>query len=158
MPRSSRTSFQTFSILLFIPMMFMATAGRSMLVAEEAGVEPSPVEADMHEFMEYVFEPAYKRLKASMAKAPADNKAWKSIKGDSLALAEAANLLLIRGPEEHRADWGKLSVAVRSDGAAFYQAAKKRDFAAATKSYRAMIRNCNQCHNKFADGEHQLTP
>ncbi len=33
-----------------------------------------PVEDSMHEFMEYVFQPTYLRLKQSMAAAPADNK------------------------------------------------------------------------------------
>ena len=37
----------------------------------DAGVEVAvPVEDSMHEFMEYVFQPTYLRLKASMATAP----------------------------------------------------------------------------------------
>src|SRR5262245_18130875 len=59
-----------------------------------------PVESDMHESMEYVFEPTYKRLKPAMASAPADNKGWKAIKADSLILAESGNLLLIRQPDK----------------------------------------------------------
>jgi hypothetical protein len=48
--------------------------------------QPQPVEMDMHEFMEYVFQPTYKRLKSSMASEPADN-VWKGIKSDALILA-----------------------------------------------------------------------
>ena len=123
-----------------------------------SGAEPKPVESDMHEFMEYVFEPAYKRLKVSMAKEPADNRGWKPVKGDSLALAEACNLLFIRGPEDNRDQWNSISAAVRTQGASLYQAAKKRDYAAARKSYTGMITQCNKCHQVFADGEHQLEP
>ena len=40
----------------------------------------------------------------------------------------------------------------------FYGAAKAKDFDAARKHYETMIQRCNTCHQKFADGEHQLTP
>ena len=112
----------------------------------------------MHEFMEYVFEPPYKRLRAAMASEPADRRAWKPVKAEALALAESANLLLFRAPEEDGDDWKKLSVAVRTSGGALYQAARTRDFAAATKHYRAMLQQCNACHTQFAGGEHQLQP
>ena len=46
---------------------------------ESAGSSP-PVADDMHHFMEYVFEPNYMRLKAKMAEAPKDKKAWNAIK------------------------------------------------------------------------------
>ena len=44
--------------------------------------EAAPVEDSMHEFMEYVFQPTYPRLKHSMMAVPADNKGWKAIKSD----------------------------------------------------------------------------
>lgn len=119
---------------------------------------PKPVEESMHEFMEYVFEPGYKRLKSQMAAEPKDKNAWKAIKGDALSLAEATNLLLNRQPEKDAEAWVKHTIAVREKGAAFYAAAKKRDYPAATKTYQAMLQSCNACHKQFADGEHQLQP
>ena len=85
-----------------------------------AGPKPAPVEESMHEFMEYVFEPAYKRLKVAMAAAPADNAGWKAIKGDSLPLAEAGNLLLTRLPDDDAAAWAGHSVKVRDFGVQLY--------------------------------------
>ncbi|MEX0792159.1 MAG: hypothetical protein WD045_03430 [Pirellulaceae bacterium] len=120
--------------------------------------QAEPVEEDMHEFMEYVFQPTYKRLKQTMAAEPADSAAWKGIKSDGLILAEGGNLLLLRGPAENAEAWAKHSTAVRQEGAKLYQAGKKKDFAAASASYRAMLTNCNACHTEFADGEHQLAP
>lgn len=117
-----------------------------------------PVDDSMHHFMEYVFEPGYKRLKADLAKAPEGKAGWKAVKGDSLTIAEAANLLLIRLPEDNAADWKAHAVAVRSEGAALYQAARKSDFATARKHWETMITKCNACHKQFADGEHQLKP
>jgi hypothetical protein len=117
-----------------------------------------PVESDMHEFMEYAFEPTYRRLKPVIATAPTDNKAWKAIKADSLILAEGGNLLLIRQPEKDAADWARHSTQVRDTGGQLYEAAKAKDYAAARKHYEAMIQNCNACHKQFAAGEYTLSP
>jgi hypothetical protein len=137
------------------------STGDFSVKAEEvksAGMKPQPVDESMHHFMEYVFEPNYKRLRAGMAGAPKDKKAWKAIKGDALTLAECANLLLMRVPDEDAAAWRKRSVAVRTHGGELYQAARKSDYSAARKAYVTMLNNCNACHKQFADGKHQLQP
>ena len=112
----------------------------------------------MHEFMEYVFQPTYRRLKASMASAPEDNQGWKAIKSDSLILAESCNLLFVRTPDEDGADWDRHATASRNHGAALYRAARAKDFDKATTSYTAMLNNCNACHRQFEDGRHILKP
>ncbi len=117
-----------------------------------------PVESDMHEFMEYVFQPTFKRLKPVMAAEPADNAAWKTIKADGLILAEGGNLLLIRQPKDDAADWVNHSVQVRDFGGQLYRAAKAKDYTNARKHYESMVKNCNACHQQFAGGEHILTP
>ena len=119
---------------------------------------PQPVDTSMHHFMEYVFEPNYKRLKASLASEPKDKQVWKAIKGDALTLAEATNLLMTRGPKQNGYAWAPLSVAVRTRGSELYQAARKSDYTAARKAYTAMLTNCNTCHKQYADGKHQLQP
>jgi cytochrome c553 len=119
---------------------------------------PQPVDESMHHFMEYVFEPNYKRLKVSLASEPKDKQTWKGIKGDALTLAEATNLLMTRGPKQNGYAWAPLSVAVRTHGSELYQAARKSDYTAARKAYTTMLTNCNACHEKYADGKHQLQP
>jgi hypothetical protein len=121
-------------------------------------VQQEAVESDMHEFMEYVFEPAYKRLKAAMASSAPDNSAWKTIKSDSLTLAEGGNLLLVRVPEQEGDVWSKSSIAVRNAGKSLYEAAKKKDYQQSRDHYQAMLQKCNACHTRFANGEHQLSP
>lgn len=143
-----------FSILMPVP---NPTAVAQSPV-DKAKADAVPVEEDMHEFMEYVFQPTYKRLKASMAATEKDNGTWKNIKSDSLILAEGGNLLLIRGPESDEKDWNKHATTVRDFGGQLYRAAKKKDDAESQKVYRLMIKNCNDCHQQFAGGEHQLTP
>ena len=51
-------------------------------LAQEPSSDEKAVEPSMHEFMEYVFQPTYPRLKHSMMAVPADNKGWKAIKSD----------------------------------------------------------------------------
>lgn len=119
---------------------------------------PQPVEPDMHEFMEYVFQPTYKRLKLSIAGEPADNNGWKGIKADALILAEGGNLLMLRTPKKDAAAWNEISADVRASGAGLYQSAKSKDYMSARQHYEVMLKKCNACHDKFADGEHQLSP
>ncbi len=120
--------------------------------------DAAPVEDSMHEFMEYVFQPTYQRLKASMAAAPIDNKGWKAVKSDALILAESCNLLFVRKPDEHGDDWAKHATASKTHGAELYKAAKEKNFEAATTAYKMMLNNCNACHKQFEDGKHILQP
>ena len=123
-----------------------------------ASAKPEVVEKSMHEFMEYVFQPTYKRLRASMQAEPVGKNGWKSIKSDSLILAESCNLLLLRAPEEDRGTWNQITVETRQLGGELYHAAAKSDFATATSKYQAMLTKCNACHASFADGKYQLKP
>jgi len=140
-------------ILLVIAIPFATTAQ-----SPAPKSQPQPVEKDMHEFMEYAFEPGYKRLKPLMANPPTNNAGWKGIKADSLSLAEGGNLLLARIPKEDAEKWIEWSSAVRASGGELYQAAKKKDFDAASRHYKTLLTKCNACHTHFANGEHQLSP
>jgi hypothetical protein len=138
--------------------------GRSPRAAAQATREqrpkPEPVEPDMHEFMEYLFQPTYVRLKGAMEEEPEDDDGatWGTVKSGALILAEGGNLIMLRGPEEERGAWDTHAAAVRSAGGQLYRAAKEKDFDAATAHYEVMLTACNACHDEFADGEHQLSP
>lgn len=120
--------------------------------------EAEVVEEDMHEFMEYVFQPTYRRLKAAMAEKPADRSGWKAIKSDALILAESCNLLFARTPEDNGSDWNHHAAASRKDGAALYRSARDQNFEKASTAYKSMLENCNACHRQFEDGRHILSP
>ncbi len=85
---SSSGMLATWALSVFLSGHAVAPAA----LADEAALG-TPVEDDMHEFMEYVFQPTYLRLKASMAELSASQADWKAIKSDALILAESANLL-----------------------------------------------------------------
>ena len=121
-------------------------------LGETLGLDKAePVETDMHEFMEYVFEPAHKRLRQTMAETEKDRKIWKAIKGDSLTLAEACNLLFLRVPKEDGREWVRDATTVRAAGAKLYRAAGKKDGEGAAKHYAAMLTSCDQCHERYED-------
>ncbi|MEZ6040223.1 MAG: hypothetical protein R3C20_06940 [Planctomycetaceae bacterium] len=119
---------------------------------------PEPVEDSMHEFMEYVFQPTYKRLKVTMANAPADNAGWKAMKSDALILAESCNLLYGRCVNDKTDDWDAHTTASRSAAASLYKAAKAKDFEKASECYRTMLNKCNACHKQYENGKHILQP
>mgnify|MGYP001815953468 CR=1 FL=1 len=117
-----------------------------------------PVEFDVHEFMEYAFEPTFAQLKQALAQEPAERKAWVPVKAASLLLAENGNLLMLRPPEEEADDWNRLSAELRDSGRELYQAAKTRDYPTTRKKYVNFVQKCNACHNQYADGEHLQEP
>jgi hypothetical protein len=119
---------------------------------------PVPVDTNMHDFMEGVFQGPYRRLKTGMAAEPKDVAGWKAIRSDALILAEGGNLLLLRKPAKDADEWVKYSAASRDAGAELFKAAKAKDFAASKKAYETMLGHCNACHRKFEDGKHILTP
>jgi hypothetical protein len=147
----------TLGTLVFLSTSSKADDSKSKVV-ENSGTRVEIVEDSMHEFMEYVFQPTYRRLKVSMQSAPADNKAWKPIKSDSLILAESCNLLFVRTPEQDADDWVKHTVASRDAGAELYRAAQAKKFDVAKTAWTKMLDNCNACHRKFEEGKHILAP
>lgn len=120
--------------------------------------EVVPVQVNMHDLMEGVFQSPYRRLKAALAAEPKDAAAWKTIRSDSLILAEGGNMLLLRKPAKDADEWAKYSAASRDAGAELFKAAKAKDAPEAKKAYEAMLGHCNACHKKFDDGKHILTP
>ncbi|MEP3482399.1 MAG: hypothetical protein ABJZ55_24365 [Fuerstiella sp.] len=135
-------------------------ASQNPATPQEKGDSDGPVviEDSMHEFMEYVFQPTYRRLKVTMATEPENNSGWKAMKSDALILAESCNLLFPRTPEKDGDDWKKFSADSRTHGADLYQAARAKDFDKATGAYKMMLNSCNACHRQFENGKHILKP
>jgi hypothetical protein len=148
------------AVLLSLLLMRLATSTKSVRADDKspAAVTNVPVETNMHDFMEGVFQGPYRRLKPAIAAEPADRQGWKTIRSESLILAEGGNLLLFRKPEKDVEKWAQFSVAVRDSGAQLYSAAKQKDFASSRKAYESMLTHCNACHKHFDDGKNQLAP
>ena len=117
-----------------------------------------PVDTNMHDFMEGMFQAPYRRLKESIAAEPKDNNGWKAIRSDLLILAEGSNLLLLRKQEKDQPKWDEMSLASKQAGEMAFKAAKIKNFAESRKAYESMLVHCNHCHKVFANDKHQLAP
>jgi hypothetical protein len=104
---------------------------------------------DTHELMEIFNKSLHKDLKEKMAKAPDTPRGWKLLGRDGYRAAEIANLIMLRKPEEHGELWVELTVQAQKVGVELGDAAKKQDWPAAQAAYKAIINNCNACHQKF---------
>lgn len=131
------------------------TATEPIVVADD-GLKP--VDVNMHDLMEGMFQLPYRRLKTAMEKEPTEPPAWKALRSDALILAEGSNLLILRKPETDAEAWIKYSVDSRDAGAEIVKAAKKQDFAASKAAYVKMLDHCNACHKQFEKGKHMLKP
>jgi hypothetical protein len=120
--------------------------------------EIKPVDVNMHDFMEGLFQVPYRRLKVAMEKEPTEPPGWKALRSDALILTEGSNLLLTRKPDKDTADWVKYSIASREAGAEMVKAAKEQNFAASKEAYVRMLEHCNSCHRQFENGKHILKP
>lgn len=125
---------------------------------QETETDPFQPVDNMHHFMEYISEPAYKGLRESLKDEPANRRAWKPIKNHALVLAETAGVLAKRYPEdadeEQIKEWHQLSVEVYEKAKALY--GSTGNYEKAVENFGAMIDSCNQCHTSFADGKYQL--
>jgi len=126
--------------------------------ASAPAIDIVPVDTNMHDLMEGMFQAPYRRLKEAIANEPKDNNGWRAIRSDLLILAEGSNLLVLRKQEKDQATWDEFSIASKQAGEVAFKAAKKKKFAESRKAYESMLVQCNDCHKAFAEGKHQLAP
>ncbi|MFH5804487.1 hypothetical protein [Alienimonas sp. DA493] len=120
---------------------------------------PAPV-VDMHELMELFNEPLYKSLKKKVAEEPGDARAWSGIEHDALAGAEIINLAAIREiGDEHKAAWPELTRSAQQAALDLAHAADAKDWSRTQAAWKALVANCNDCHQKVApDAAPMLKP
>ncbi len=155
-----------YSIRFCILLIFIGSIGLGSYLQPRAVAIPAnnlpaeivPVDTNMHDLMEGMFQAPYRRLKEAIASEPKDNNGWKAIRSDVLILAEGSNFLVLRKQEAEQAKWDEYSLASKLSGEMAFKAAKQKNFAETRKAYEAMLTHCNDCHKTFAKGKHQLVP
>lgn len=148
-------------LLVFIGSIGLGSYLQPRAVAVPANNLPAeivPVDTNMHDLMEGMFQAPYRRLKEAIASEPKDNNGWKAIRSDVLILAEGSNFLVLRKQEADQAKWDEYSLASKLSGEMAFKAAKQKNFAETRKAYETMLIHCNDCHKTFAKGKHQLIP
>jgi len=84
---------------------------------------------------------------------------WDAVENSSIALSEAANLLMVPGrkcsngkdvPVKNE-DWGKLVQGLRDAGAASYKAAQSKSMDKILEATDTLTTACGSCHEKYRD-------
>jgi hypothetical protein len=84
---------------------------------------------------------------------------WEAVENSSLAIAEAANLLIIPGRKcsngltvpTRNADWPKLVQGLRDAGMAGYKAAQTKNQDKILEAADTMTTACSNCHEKYRE-------
>lgn len=125
-------------------------AGSSQPARPAAPPRLEPV-AETKLLMEGLAHPNFKAVDRRLQAEPADAEEWKLVRGQSLLLAETANLLMIRPPKGTRAEelWMSRATELRDAGGRLARAAAAKDLARSRQALAGVAATCNRCHETF---------
>jgi hypothetical protein len=81
--------------------------------------------------------------------APKTDEDWSSLRIHALAVAEAANLLMLPPRARDNGDWMKMSAALNESAVTVAKAAEAKDLDGLLKTGGEMYDACTQCHAKY---------
>jgi cytochrome c556 len=101
--------------------------------------------------MEGLADPNTRALGKLLTNRPKDAEAWAFARGQSLLLAEAGNLLLMRPPKTKAGEsaWLEHSADLRDQATALARAAAAKDYLQARAALAGVGNSCNRCHQQF---------
>lgn len=141
-----------------------------------AAAPAMPVKADLRQLMRGILFPASNVIFAAQSENPADVPPakdpsmatnplastygkWEAVENSSLAIAEAANLLMIPGRKcsnglpvpLQNADWAKLVQGLRDAGITAYKAAQSKNQDKILDAADVLTTACANCHEKYRE-------
>lgn len=101
--------------------------------------------------MEGLADPNARALGKLLANRPKDADAWAFARGQSLLLAEAGNLLLMRPPRAKGGEdaWQTHAADLRDQATGLARAAAAKDYLQARAALAGVGNACNRCHQTF---------
>jgi cytochrome c556 len=128
----------------------LPVAGSSQPARPAAPPRLEPV-AETKLLMEGLAHPNFKAVDRRLKGEPADAEEWKLVRGQSLLLAETANLLMIRPPKGGRAEeqWMGRATDLRDAAGKLGRSAASRDLGKSRQSLAGVAAACNRCHETF---------
>jgi hypothetical protein len=103
----------------------------------------------MSELMVDFIYPASDAVFYISTRTPATSEEWATLQGQTLMLAEAANLLMMPGRARDEDRWMADAALMLDAGEAAYRAAKARDVPALEALSDAMYESCVTCHSHY---------
>ena len=129
--------------------LLMPIAGSSQ-PARPSAPRLEPV-AETRLLMEGLAQPNFKAVDRRLAAEPEDADSWKLARGQSLLMAETANLLMIRPPKGSRASelWMSRATDLREAASNLARATAAKDYARSRQALAGVAATCNKCHESF---------
>ena len=106
----------------------------------------------MSDLMAKFLYPAMDALFYIETRTPADTAAWNLLEGQTLMIAESANLLMLPGRARDQDQWMADSKLLLDAGAAALKAVKARDVAAIVAMNDQLVASCATCHRHYRPG------
>jgi len=103
----------------------------------------------MRELLAHVIRPTSDAVFYITSRTPASGEDWAVLQGQTLALAESANLLLLPAHARGRAQWLADARLMREAGRKAFEAAKAKDVAALEALNDELYTSCTTCHEHF---------
>jgi hypothetical protein len=80
---------------------------------------------------------------------PKNDEEWTAVGNQAVALAEAANLLMLDGRAVDRGDWATMSQAMLEAGRTALKAAEAKDKDALLAAGEGVNTSCDSCHRRY---------
>ncbi len=112
---------------------------------------PQPVGA-MSELMVHLIYPTSDAIFYILTRTPTSTAEWGVLEGQSLMLAESANLLMMPSRARGREQWIRDAQLLLDVGEAALKAAQDRDVEALSELNDPLYRSCVTCHQHFRSG------
>jgi cytochrome c556 len=101
--------------------------------------------------MEGLAHPNFKAIDRQLQEQPEDAEAWQFARGQSLLIAETANLLMLRPPKSSRAEdaWMSRATELRDSAGKLAKSTAAQDLTKSRAALLAVAASCNRCHETF---------
>src|SRR3954462_14247941 len=122
-----------------------------LLLAAAVGaqtVTPQPA-STMSELMVKIIYPASDAIFYITTREPKSDAEWGDLQGKALAVAEAANLLMMPGRARDQDRWMQDVKLMLDAGRAAFRAAKAKDVAALDALNDQLYTSCTSCHSHY---------
>ena len=106
----------------------------------------------MSDLMAKFLYPAMDALFYIETRTPTTTAEWNLLEGQTVMIAESANLLMLPGRARDQAQWMDDSKLLLDAGAAALKAVKARDVAALIALNEQLVASCSTCHRHYRPG------
>jgi hypothetical protein len=139
------------------PIALVAAAACSAAAAPGSSATPAAIETaplarrvgTMSELMVDFIYPASDAVFYISSRTPTTSEEWMTLQGQTLMLAEAANLLMMPGRARDQDRWMSDAALMLDAGEAAYRAAKDRDVSALEALSDQLYESCVTCHRDY---------